>query len=303
MTNPLSQSLTFTVPLGFEAHELAQQFRRQQTSTLKAKQVYLNTLAVYAVKFYLECLGIETDWESCDSRNPLMQSLMDVADLKIVNCGKIECRPVLPDTDRILVSAEVWSERWGFMAVQLNRSLTEATILGFVERVESEVVALKKLRSLDFFLDYLHQADQPEPVKLTQWLSDAVESGWRTLEELLQPQQTGFAFRYRCKKSATRGKLLNLEKGNEQIILLLEVQPEDSKEIKISVEIYPGNGHPYLPSNLQLMVLDAEGKAVMEAQARNSNKNIQFEFNGEVGEQFSVKVMLDDVSVSQAFII
>lgn len=151
MTNPLSQSLTFTVPLGFEAHELAQQFRRQQTSTLKAKQVYLNTLAVYAVKFYLECLGIETDWESCDSRNPLMQSLMDVADLKIVNCGKIECRPVLPDTDRILVSAEVWSERWGFMAVQLNRSLTEATILGFVERVESEVVALKKIAIARFF--------------------------------------------------------------------------------------------------------------------------------------------------------
>jgi hypothetical protein len=45
----LSESLTFTVPLSSSAHHLAEQFCRQQSNQKKAKQVYLNTLAVSAV--------------------------------------------------------------------------------------------------------------------------------------------------------------------------------------------------------------------------------------------------------------
>ena len=41
----------------------------------------------------------------------------------------------------------------------------------------------------------------------------------------------------------------------------------------------------------------------MEAQTRSSNKNIQLEFSGEVGERFSIKVVLGDVSVVEDFII
>jgi hypothetical protein len=52
----------FTVPLALEAHSRAEEFRRYQSNPGKAKQVYLNTLAVYAVHVYLQCRGFETDW-------------------------------------------------------------------------------------------------------------------------------------------------------------------------------------------------------------------------------------------------
>jgi hypothetical protein len=64
MMRNLSESLTFTVPLSSSAHHLAEQFCRQQSNQKKAKQVYLNTLAVSAVNFYLRCMGVETDWKA-----------------------------------------------------------------------------------------------------------------------------------------------------------------------------------------------------------------------------------------------
>jgi hypothetical protein len=51
------------------------------------------------------------------------------------------------------------------------------------------------------------------------------------------------------------------------------------------------------------MVLDIEGVSVMEAQTRNTNKNIQLQFSCEVGEGFSVKLALGDVSVIENFVI
>ena len=75
---------TFTVPLALSAHARAEQFQRYQSKPDKAKQVYLNTLAVYAVNVYLECRGFETDLEQSASSDPVMQMLMDVADLVVV---------------------------------------------------------------------------------------------------------------------------------------------------------------------------------------------------------------------------
>ena len=46
----IDNRLTFTVPLTQEAHQLAEKHRCQQHDPQKGKQVYLNTLAVYAVR-------------------------------------------------------------------------------------------------------------------------------------------------------------------------------------------------------------------------------------------------------------
>ena len=73
----------FTVPLSFEAHAIAQRYQRLQSHPKKAKQAYLNALAVHSVDFYLRCLGFETDLEQSDYRNPLIVKFMDVADLSI----------------------------------------------------------------------------------------------------------------------------------------------------------------------------------------------------------------------------
>jgi hypothetical protein len=70
----------------------------------------------------------------------------------------------------------------------------------------------------------------------------------------------------------------------------------------ISVEVYPTGGYTRLPEDLKLMVLDEAGKSVMQADARCS-EGLEFQFSGEPGEQFSVKVVLGEVSVTEEFLI
>lgn len=93
--NNAMEPLTFSVSLALSARSKAKQFGSEQSNPQKATQVYYNTLAVYAVNFYLQCLGFETDLDNSDSWNQLMRSLMDVADLEVKNYCKLECRPVL----------------------------------------------------------------------------------------------------------------------------------------------------------------------------------------------------------------
>ena len=298
-----ADSVIFTVPLGVSAHRQAQHFSKQQTAPQKIKQVYLNTLAIYAVEFYLRCLGFETDLAASDSWNPVMRTLMNVADLEVRNLGRLECCPVLPDSQIVRVAPEVWLDRIGYVAVQMTETMTEASLLGFVQRVAAEELPLTKLRSLDSLLDYLNQLRNKPVVNLSQWLHNIVEEGWEEVKVLLAPQHAQLAFNSRSSGIIERGKRVYLENLGAHISLLVGFKPTEESEMDIWVEVYPSEAETYLPKNLQLNVLDSEGISVMEAVARNANKNIQFEFKGELGERFDVKVGLEDFSITQGFIV
>ena len=84
------RNFTFTMPLNSTVHQLALEFYKQHICAPKAKQVYLNTLAVYAVKTYLGYFGIETDLQGSDSQNIVLQMLSDCADLNVKGWGKLE---------------------------------------------------------------------------------------------------------------------------------------------------------------------------------------------------------------------
>lgn len=315
MMNSKIEPLTFIVPLALGAHSLARQFQRHQSDLHKAKQVYLNTLAVYAVNFYLQCQEFETDWEHCASRNPVMQSLADVADLEVKNCGKLECRPVLPDEEIVRIPPEVWEERIGYVAVRLDESLREATLLGFVDRAKTEAIPLQQLRSLDELPEYLDSCQSPSPkvtVSLSQWLQNVFDASWQAVETLFEPSQGELAWRFRspspvrsAEQSATgivRGKLLQWERADSLVALLVEVTPTASSAMKIAVAVYPAGERTHLPQDLQLAILDEEGDAVMQAQARSTD-SMELDFRGEPGEQFTVKVTLGDRSLTEAFVV
>lgn len=311
--NNLTVPLTFTVSLTRQARQIADKFRRQQANPAKAEQVYRNTLAVLAVNFYCECMGIETEVEKSDSWNPLMQSLADIADLEIKNLGKLECRPLLDSSQTVEIPAEVWRNRIGYVAVQLSESMREAKLAGFVETIEAEELPLSEWRSLADFLERVSSLKQSqsgkEPIKLSQWLHDIFEAGWETVESLLAPPPVEVAFGFRSlhqnkfrKAGVERGKVIDLERAGEQVAIFVGLQPGEAPEMDIRVEVYPAGSQTYLPQDLHLMVLDETGEAVMQAQAK-STKNIQLEFSGETGEHFSVKVALGDVSITEAFVI
>jgi hypothetical protein len=299
--NPEIEPWTFTVPLALEAHSRAEQFRGYQSNPDKDKLVYLNTLAVYAVNVYLQCRGFETDLEESTSWNPVMQMLMDVADLVVRNRGKLECRPVLPDAEVVGIPAEVWEERIGYVVVQLNESLREATVMGFVEKVAKSELPLSQLRSLEELPRYLNKIKPL--VNLSQWFENIFEVGWQAVETLLGTEPTDLAFSFRNAPCMRRCKLIELGTPSQLVAVIVAITGESEQEIDIIVEAQPPQGQTYLPSNLQLIVLDEDGEAVIDAHARSDNRTIQLEFGGEPGDRFSVKVALGDVSVTENFVI
>lgn len=312
---------SFTAPISPDARRRAEQLCTQQATPEKGEQVRLNTLAVSFVNYYLQCMEFSTDLEASDSWNPVQQTLMDVADLSLENLGFLECRPVLADTQVVYVPPEVQSNRIGYVVVQISKSFREATLLGFVKQVTTELLPISQLQPLEdllYYLEYLFQVSLIELaeqsltiskklVNLQQWLVNVFEEGWQELSAVLAPQPallTG-SLRSAEKAFAIRGKLINLGKQMtaQSVILVVSLSQETLQEMDIIVEVHPTIGQAYLPQNFKLMVLDFEGATVMEAQARSSNKNIQLQFSGESGERFSIKVALGNVSVIEDFVI
>ncbi|MBD2158545.1 DUF1822 family protein [Leptolyngbya sp. FACHB-16] len=312
----LTDDSIFTLPLTRGAHQVAEQFRQQQSNPQKAKQVYLNTLAVQAVNHYLEWMGVETDLAASDSWNPMLQSLADVADLTLVNQGKLECRPVLPGERTFYVPAEVWAERLGYVAVQFDTDLTEATLLGFLPSVQALSVSLEELRSLDELFDHLTPtpavaAPVASPIiNLSRWIEAVAEEGWQTLDRVFGSQQLAFSMRGGEVQSGdavaeiNRGKplILGSYEAGEPVVLLVGILPHQNQEWGIWVRVAPSGGEGYLPTDLQVSILDEMGVAIMQAQSRQTEM-IQLRFTGQPGEQFDVQLALGADSITESFII
>lgn len=306
--NSITNKTSFTIPLSFEAHSIAQECRQGISNSEKAKQVYLNILAVYAVDNYLRCMGFKTDWDGSDSRNLLAIKLMDVADLEVKNIGKLECRPVLPGAEVFEIPPEVWEDRIGYVAVQLNPSLQEAKILGFTHETAA-VVSLNKLQSLEDFLLYLteieevkyHQINNSSSVvKIGRWLEGIVDTGWQTIDELLKPQQLGLAFKNEV--SMTRGQKIDLGMQIDKISLALVVKitSDETEEVDILTQVHPF-GEIALPEGVKLIISDESGGTVLEAISRDEDNWIQSQFSAESGEKFRITIAYGDSQMTKEF--
>ncbi|MEH2072569.1 MAG: DUF1822 family protein [Nostoc sp.] len=317
MMSNLSESLTFTLPISLSDRALAEQFCSLHSNPRKAKQVYLNTLAISAVKLYLHCMGVETNWSASLSWNPATQIVMDVADLQVIGKGKIECLAVLPGEKVIHIPPEVCSDRIGYVAVQLDERLREATLLGFFKIVnECSSIAINKLRSLEELILQLSETPEniKQPIHLSKWLINVFDDGWQTVESLLNVQQAKLAFRFRGSEQTLapnsensiiieqKRKLLYLGRESESkpIALIVGLIPVSEQEINICVKVCRDNNQKYLPEELEVMVLDDLGTPVMQATAR-STKSIQLNFSSELGERFSIKIALGDINFIEAF--
>lgn len=302
-----SEQLTFTVPLSFEAHALAQEFRRLQSSSQKAKQIYLNTLAVYAVDHYLHCLGFETDVKQSDSRNPVYLKIMDVADLWVKQLGRLECRPVLPESQVCQIPPDAWSDRIGYIAVQMSQSLKQATLLGFTQTAAAEI-PLSQLRSLTELPEYLNQIRQPVAVNLQAWLRGFVETSWQTVEAVLGQNQLSLAPVRQVdslQPTINRAKLIDLgmQLGEQAVVLAIAVAQVSHEKVKVSFQVRPRSGETYLPANLRLVMLSESNEVIQEVQSRSQDNYIQLRrFDGQPGDQFQIQIALNDVIVTESFI-
>lgn len=303
----MNSSLTdFTVPLTLEPHHQAEQFRKHQTSPQKAKQVYLNTLAIYATRFYLECLGYEPDVAASDGLNPVQQILLGTAALAVKNHGRLECCPVVDGDMEFAIAPELHQDRIGYVAVHLNPSLGTATLLGFITEA-ADRVSLSQLQPMEnlsrLLTPNLAQQASEQITQLSDWLQDRADDAWQTLDSFINP--ASLAFRSQAADPTennliARSKRISL--NDHDITLAVGLLPLSDNQTEIQVQVYSGQAQTYLPPQLRLVVQDADNQDVMQAEAR-ATEAIQLKFTGTPGEQFSLKLALQNASIAERFVI
>ena len=143
------------LPISQLARRTAQEFANQQPNSEKGEQVRLNTLAVWVVNDYLEMMDIPTNLQASDSWNPIMRLCGNIADLEVPSVGRLECRPVHQHQQICSIPPETWEERVGYLVVQFDELLQEASLLGFIPSVTTETLPLKQLQPLEAFIDHL----------------------------------------------------------------------------------------------------------------------------------------------------
>lgn len=319
---------TVVLPITEEARYIARRLAEHLPTPQKAEQVRLNTLAVSVVNNYLQMMDIPIDVSASYSRKPFMLVFNDVADLVIPEVGRLECRPVKANAKTCHFPLEVWDDRIGYIAVQMDEALEEAALVGFTPMVETEELSLEQFQPLQNFLQYINQR-LPGAVQLTnlsQWLQNIFEPGWQTLKSLMEAPETNLAYgtAWRSAEDNTtesensqsntvkRVKVINLNtpQGNYSVILEVSITPGDKsaptqeeQESSIFLQVKPTVRQTFLPLGLELIVLDDKGDVFERTQAGHEFDYLQLPMGGHPGEQFSVRLALDSTNVTENFII
>ncbi|MDB9370955.1 DUF1822 family protein [Nodularia spumigena CS-586/05] len=286
-----------------KAISTAEKFAREQYTQAKAQQVYLNTLAVYLVDNYLRVMGIETDLPAGDSWNPAVRFAADVADLEITGVGRLECLPVVNQAEKCDLPLEVIDDRIGYVIVSIDLQQKEAYLLGFTEKITTNYVYINQLLSVETLLEHINQLKQKTSVvKLSQWLNNTFESSWQLLSDILASPSQELNFNFRDSQTIIRGKKLDLIQGQEAVALCVGVNPVFHSEMAIYISLYPTE-QQVLPTGLQLMLFNEQGKLEMQAEAGKNDQFLKFQFTGELGENFCVKICWGNVDIAEKFII
>ncbi len=327
LSNPL-----IPVLVTYDAEQLARRLAQQHPDTHQVEHIYRNLLAVLTVNNYLKILGIPTDLSQCESWNPFLRMTVDVADLEVVGCGRLECCSIAQtdlenESSTYVVSSDVNDdERIGYILVQLDdaddqQDAQTAILLGFTEQTQDGVIDLKKLRSMFELPAYLAQVNQqPTVTHLTRWFQDMVDQGWQVLDDLMTPSmQMGYSMRSNrtadgspsedsssdASVKRVYGKTLTLDTvhGTHSVFLIAEVVNPPDADFKIELMLRPVNNQAFLPPGLDVTVLDADHQPVMNAQARTENRKVELGFHAESGDRFQLHIQLNDAILTESFLV
>jgi hypothetical protein len=256
--------------------------------------------------------------------------------LMITEDDQVETETVLlPRT--VIDSPQNTAHFYVFLAVL--EEAEQATILGFIRydqltqsslQPQGEYYQLQKFNldqepnHLLLYTRYLNLSTIQLPgsvktasiTKLRDWLRGLFEERWQTLDRLLDFPQSSSEFAFRGGyvsqtlppknvPAIRRGKLLksSLEYHQDKIALVIGLTPTDSPQVNVTVEVSAVIPQTKLPENLQLMLLDETGNIIMQAQANQPPKaeTIKLLFSGELGDRFTVQVILNEVSFTEVF--
>lgn len=105
---------------------------------------------------------------------------------------------------------------------------------------------------------------------------------------------------------ATRAKLIDLgmRLGRTTVALLVAIAKEGDRTFKVYVQLHPAIGERYLPRNIKLSLISDIGKNLSESQSRIQDKYILLDdIEVDRDESFSIRVVLDDFSITEKFMV
>lgn len=138
-------------------------------------------------------------------------------------------------------------------------------------------------------------------INLSQWVQGLFEPGWQAVEDLVNPQLLlGF-----LTIELKQGKLIDLvlDLIQQQVVLVVRRTSISEQEISIQAQLYPPPNQDYLPQDLKLIILDENGAVFEEITARSSDRLMQYQFEGNSGDRFAIKVALGEASFTQEFVV
>ncbi|MBF2017821.1 MAG: DUF1822 family protein [Rivularia sp. T60_A2020_040] len=155
-------------------------------------------------------------------------------------------------------------------------------------------IAVRNVNAIEALVNLIRNTQDDE----TLWV--AVESLWK-----INPGNPAAGVR--------RVKLIDLgmQLRSEAVALAVALVPKGASQVGVLLQVYSTDAQTqdiaaskpllHLPPGLKLILLSETGDILREVIARNADVYIQLKFNGERSEKFSVKVALEDASITEDF--
>lgn len=87
------------------------------------------------------------------------------------------------------------------------------------------------------------------------------------------------------------------------VVLMVGILPKSDGRLLILLRVYPLDKSSTLPPGLQLVGFDDSGDVFFSVESRQQDHCIQFKFTADGGDRFSVRVILDEASFTEDFLV
>ncbi|NEO57983.1 MAG: DUF1822 family protein [Okeania sp. SIO3B5] len=147
------------------------------------------------------------------------------------------------------------------------------------------------------------RGDRPTGTNLLQWFEGIFETGWQTVEEVLNFEQAEIGYSFRSSVGISRGKKIDLgmQFSEESVALIVHLLAENDTEKDVNIQVHPMGEQIYLPPGVKLIVMDEFGEELAFVESRDADNFIQRNFTAEVGDKFSIAVALREARITEDF--
>jgi hypothetical protein len=277
-------AIPFPVTASFrqQARAYALQYFTQDTH----ERTYLNTLAVLVADAYFRLLNFQTNLTKAERWDAARRLWSEANELELLGLGNLECRVIEVGQQTVVLAPETWTDRIGYLFVEIASSEKVATLIGFLPAFDPETsgeeVAIANLKSIDEMIDYLAQREAKKITYLRNWLNNIYEQDW-------EPAMRGLSGTT-CKKK--------IQLAGQVFEMLLSVSHGSNGAIAVTVIVRCKSG--FLPIGMQVSVPDESDIHTETVTTPADLISIPLEFSS--GEEFWVELRMGEAFIREYFI-